>query len=144
MCVRLQPVHHFRSVTSAGPNAASQRRASSVRASSGSSRGRGSASHRSAGTQLHWLLVHDPRGRARTILPSAASWKSTHVVIVKLPAQVLPSPNAIFSRSIGTSAERSRPKAWPRASSAAAVASSASRSHASPSVAIPASSSSFA
>ena len=69
VCVRLQPVHHFRSVTSAGPNAASQRRASSVRASSGSSRGRGSASHRSAGTQLHWLLVHDPRGRARTISP---------------------------------------------------------------------------
>ena len=44
VCPSVQPLHHFRSTTVAGPNAASHRRASSARAGSGSSRGSGAAS----------------------------------------------------------------------------------------------------
>ena len=143
VCDSVQPVHHFTSVTVAGPFAVSQRRASVSRASVSSSGGRGRGNHEAAGTQRHWLLVQAPRGRPRTIRPSAASRKSTHVVMPVLLAHFVPSPKDSFFRRSGTSWDSSDAYASPRASSASMVAAAALSSHAAPFLAMPPSSISF-
>jgi hypothetical protein len=71
----VQPVHHCRSAGRAGPNAASHRRASSVRASAAAGR-----TWSPAADQVNWLEVHPPRGLPRTMSPSADSRVSTLVV----------------------------------------------------------------
>ena len=53
--------------------------------------------------QRYWLLIHDPRGRPRTIRPSAASPNRTRVDTPIVPCQVLPSPTGIWCRKRGTS-----------------------------------------
>jgi methionyl-tRNA synthetase len=74
-CVAVQPAHHCRSAGAAGPKASSQRRASSARAAAASGRGQAGAAD-----QVNCLDVQPPRGRPRTISPSAASSVSSRVV----------------------------------------------------------------
>ena len=76
----VQPVHHCRSETGAGPNASSQRRASWARASAGDPAG-----HGSAGVHSYWLEVQPPRGRPRAMRRSAESSMSTRVVMLAVP-----------------------------------------------------------
>ncbi len=64
-----------------GPNAASQRRASSTRAAPAGRPVRPPGSQAVAGAQRHWLDVHEPDGRPRMIRPSAASRNSTNEVM---------------------------------------------------------------
>ena len=79
-CPAVRPVHHCRSETRAGPNADSHRRASSARAAAAA--GRASSA---AAVQVNWLEVHPPRGRPRTISPSADSTVSRRVVTLTGP-----------------------------------------------------------
>ena len=67
------PVHHARSVRVPGPNAASQRRTSSVRAASGSRAGRPPSSQSAVAAHRYWLEIHVPRGCPRTMRASVAS-----------------------------------------------------------------------
>ena len=64
----------------AGPNACSQRRASSARAAAAGGRGWSGATD-----QVNWLEVHPPRGRPRTMSPSADSSVSSLVVRFTAP-----------------------------------------------------------
>ena len=79
-CPAVQPVHHCRSETSAGPNASSQRRASSARASAAVRSARSRATD-----QANWVEVQPPRGRPRTISPSADSRVSSLFVRFTAP-----------------------------------------------------------
>ena len=74
-CPAVQPVHHCKSADRAGPNASSQRRASSARAAAAGGRGWSPAAN-----QVNWLEVHPPRGRPRAMSPSADSSVSSRVV----------------------------------------------------------------
>jgi hypothetical protein len=53
--------------------------------------GRGAPSQTSVGIQRYWPEIHVPRGRPRTIAPSAESWKST-LVVMPTSAAHLPDP----------------------------------------------------
>ena len=92
-----------------------------------------------AGDQHHWLLVHAPRGRPRTIRPSAASRNSTQVVIARACSPTsCPRRSAMLlaqQRDVGGQLGRDTPA--PRASERAQGRSAASSSHARPSVAMP-------
>ncbi|SCD72642.1 hypothetical protein GA0115236_119436, partial [Streptomyces sp. IgraMP-1] len=74
--VFVHPVHQRRSSAVPGPYARSQSRASSARAASVSQGASPSGSQAESGDQRYWCEVHEPRGRPRTALPSAASRSS--------------------------------------------------------------------
>ena len=130
VCPSVQPDHHFRSATGAGPKARSQPRASSTRAGSASSAGTPAGNH--ASTVDHQYCppeVHDPRGRPRTTRPSAASSGSTRDATLCDPWYDLPRATTIRPLSRGSSSDSSVDSAEPRTFSAATVASSTSASH---------------
>ncbi len=130
----VQPVHHCRSDRGAGPNAASHRRASSDRAA---------AAVRSARSgdadQVNCMDVHPPRGRPRTISPSADSSVSSRLVRFTAPPLGLSAAAMIGVRSRGSSLASSAPVAEPRAARARTVPSAASLSQVAASGAMPAS-----
>src|SRR5918994_7436805 len=90
--VLVQPVHHLRSSSVPGPNAASHCRASSACAVGVSRAVSPPGSQAAMGAQRYWLDVHAPRGRPRTMRSSAASSVRTQVVIDVVPPHDLPSP----------------------------------------------------
>ena len=88
----VHPVHHFTSAVVPGPNLASQRRTSSLRASSAGMDGTPPGSHVAIGDHRYWLLVQEPFGRPRATRWSVERRNSTRVDMPMVPAQFLPSP----------------------------------------------------
>ena len=82
----------------------------------------------STGDQRNWVEIHEPRGRPRTIRPSAESSRSTRVETFCLASYGLPSASTIGVRSSGTSWASSAAVASPRLASARMVDSSRSAS----------------
>ena len=113
----VQPVHHARSASVAGPKRASQRRTSAACASATGTGSIGAPSHRSVVVQRYWLLTHVPRGRPRTIRPSTARVSSTRLAMLTSPSIRWPGLSSARAASIGTARESSAAVASPRRSS---------------------------
>ncbi len=100
-------------------------------------------SQASIGDHRYWLLDQVPNGLPRTIRCAVDRRNSTRVDMPIVPAQVLPSPTAIWWASAGIARDSSAPVASFRATNSAIVSASTAASQVAPSAAMPCSSSSF-